>query len=232
MTNERLLGRLTLTIANADMPNNALQLLCETASFVVGPDGPARVAYLRRALKEGLPAEAPKHSLFTVIATTEQSEFAETKTRTRFLGFPYRDSHLDSWLPETQPATDACVITTLGLNKDWLFAETARALPGVEQASDITALGRSLIANGYTMTLAQAEDMVERTKCGEATGIRADGYQNLFFVETGDENEPVSVGTVLYGGSGWHAYVYRLDGARRWEAGGQLLVRNLDASKL
>lgn len=183
--------------------------------------------------KDAKPAKPETQSvLFTVIATTEQGEIAETKTRTRFAGYTYRDSDFDNWLSATQPKSDACAITTLGLKKDWLFAEAARALPGVSETSDIAALGRSLIANGYTMTLAQAEDMVERTKRNETTGMRTDGWGNFFFVETGDENNPVSVGYVDRRGSRWSASVLRLGSGRRWGAGYRLLVRNLDASKL
>jgi hypothetical protein len=94
------------------------------------------------------------------------------------------------------------------------------------------ALGRSLIANDYTMTLTQAEDMVERTKRMEATGMRADGYGNFFFVETGDPKNPVSVGRVGHLDHDWGAGVGRLVRSGRWGAGNRLLVRNLDASKL
>ena len=230
MSKERLIGELLLTAA--PLGNDFLKELIEQAHLFNNESGPAWKAVLQRTRKSGLP-DKPKLSLFTVIAATEQGEIAETETRTLFRDFAYRDNYFDNWLPDMQPKSDPCVITTLGLKKYWLFSEAACSLPNVEQTSDIAALGRSLIANGYTMTLSQVEDMVERTKRGDATGMRTtDSLGNFFFVETADENDPVSVGDVYRFGSGWRAKVRRLARDIRWRADNRLLVRNLDASKL
>ncbi len=171
---------------------------------------------------------------FSVIATTTLGRVAGKKTKECFTGkwYAYRDSDFDGWLGKQQPDAPACTISVCAVNKDWIFAEAARALPGVEQTSDIAALGRSLIANGYTMTLPQAEEMVEATERGESAGLRTDGYGNFFFVETGDAENPVSVGYVDRGDRVWLAILNRLDNVNRWRAGRRLLVCNLDASKL
>lgn len=230
MSKERLIGELLLTAA--PLGNDYLKELLEQARLFGGENGPAWKAVSQRIRKAGLPDQPkPKHPLFAVIATTEQGEISEKATKRCFAGYTYRDDDLDRWLGAMQPASEAGVITTLGFKKGWLFAEAARALTGVEQAADMAALGRSLIENGYTMTLAQAEDMVERAKRGEQTGMRTDGYGNFFFVETGDPKNPVSVGHV-FRYDGWDAHVQRLGGDGRWGAGNRFLVRNLDASKL
>lgn len=179
------------------------------------------------------PEEQP---LFSVIAATEQGFIRVAETKTCFVDYTWRDFDFDDRLPAEQPKSDPCVITTLGLKKDWLIIEAARALPGIEQTADIAALGRSLIANGYTMSLAQAEDMVERTKRGEPTGVNNVGSGNFFFVETSDESKPVAVAYVLRQHpdrpSSWGAFFHELDFDNCWNVGHCLLVRNLDASKL
>jgi hypothetical protein len=77
------------------------------------------------------------------------------------------------------------------------------------------------------MTLTQAEEMVEATERGEKTDMRTNGYSNFFFVETGNEDNPVSVAVVYRDDSRWRALVSRLDYGSRWDADFRLLVRNL-----
>jgi len=170
--------------------------------------------------------------LLSIVATTHLGATNSKKTSKCFTGQPwsYRDGDFDNWLQKDQPNADTGVISTLAVSRTWLFAEAARALPGVEQTVDIAALGRSLIACGYTMTLVQAEEMVETTERGEKTGMRTNRYGNFFFVETGNPNDPVSVGFVHRDRRVWDASLGRL--GRRWYADNRLLVRNLDASKL
>ena len=103
---------------------------------------------------------------------------------------------------------------------------------GMGERTPTKPLGSLLIERGHTMTLVQVENMVGRTENGEATGMRTDGYANFFFVETSNEDDPVSVADVLRDGSRWGANVDRLGRGGRWRVGFRLLVRNLDASRL
>src|SRR3989344_4118529 len=174
--------------------------------------------------------------LLSVVATTALGEIAGKKTRACFTGsrYPYGcDADFDHWLPAKQPNTAACVISTLAPAKDWTFVEGAAAIRGIGAGTDIVLLGTALIENGHIMTLAQAEQMVEKTERNENTKMRVDGYGNLFFVETGDPKNPVSVGLVFRDDRDWHAYVLLLDYDFRWHAGRRLLIRNLkDTLKL
>lgn len=179
--------------------------------------------------------EPQKQSLFSVIATTNLGTLGEKKTAECFPKprYVYRDGDLDNWLPATQSKTDACTIATLKPAKDWTFAEAAAKVLGIGAGTSIKLLGKALIANGHTMTLVQAEEMVDKTDRGEETKMRTDSYANFFFVETGNEDNPVSVGFVSRGGLDWSAHVGSLDDGDRWRAGSRLLVRNLsDTSKL
>lgn len=174
-------------------------------------------------------------SLFSVIATTNLGAIAGKKTKGCFTGsrWAYRDGDFDNWLPKNQSSTEPCVISTLGFSKGWVFAEAARAVLGVIE-TDTKHLGNLLIEHGHTMTCTQAEEMVEATEHGgEKTEMRTDGYANFFFVETGDPNNPVSVGHVYRDGRDWNASVYSLGHGLRWGADDRLLLRNLsDASTL
>ncbi|MHB8660882.1 MAG: hypothetical protein ACYC75_03055 [Minisyncoccota bacterium] len=191
-----------------------------------------------RALARGfVPAEETKQYPFcSVIATTQLGAVGGKKTSKCFTNpsrYYYRDDDFDNWLPANQSEADACVISTFEFKKDWMFEEAAAKVLGFSAAgTNSKLLGETLIENGHTITLAQAEEMVEKTERGEQTGMRTEGYANFFFVETGNEDEPVSVARVGRDDSRWYADVYRLDIGRRSDAGHRLLVRNLDASKL
>jgi len=195
----------------------------DTKSFLTGFHKPELVQKLYKRI-------------FTVAATTNLRAITGKKTRDCFPTssprYAYRGGDFDNWLPANQPNADACVITTLALAKEWTFVEGAATILGIGAGTGIALLGKSLIENGHTMTLVQAEEMVEKTECNEKTGMRTDGYGNFFFVETGDPENPVSVGFVDRGGRDWRARVFSLDFGGRWDAFSRLLVRNLDTSKL
>lgn len=197
--------------------------------WMSNPDGMKKFL---SGLKPSEMVPAKSTPLFSVIATTNLGEIAGKKTEKCFTGsrYEYRDNDFDNWLPKDQPKTDACAITTLAPLRNWSFAGATAAVLGT--GTDITLLYKLLIGYGHTMTLAQAEEMVEATDRKEKTELRTDGYTNFFFVETGDEKDPVSVGYVLRDGRTWRAYVRRIDVGDRWGSDFRLLVRNLDTSKL
>ena len=181
-------------------------------------------------------APAKPTPLLSIIATTQLGAVAGKLTRKCFVGQRWRkggrDKDFDNWLSANQSSAEKCAISTLAPSRDWMFEEGAATILGIGVGTDIVLLGKALIENDHTMTLAQAEEMVEKTECREKTGMRTNGYGNFFFVETGDPKNPVSVGFVYRGERGWSARVYRLDNGSRWYADTRLLVRNLDASKL
>lgn len=177
-----------------------------------------------------------KHiSFLSVVATTNLGVVQGKKTKQCFPKprYAYRDGDFDSWLPASQPNADECVITTLAPSQDWTFAEAVATVLGIGAGTDVVLLGNLLIQHGHTITLAQGEEMVEKTEHDEKTGMRTDGYGNFFFVETGDPRNPVSVGYVIRVERDWSADVSSLADGYRWDAGDRLLVRNLsDALKL
>lgn len=209
------------------------------------PNGyPFSLEQLKIALQNAIEGKFPelpivepqKQSPFSVTATTNLVALGEKKTAACFPKSRYihRDGDFDNRLPATQPKADTCTISTLAFTKDWTFAEAAAKVLGIGAGTSIKLLGKALIENGHTMkSLAQAEIMVEKTERGDETGMRTDGYANFFFAETGNEDNPVSVGYVSRGGRDWSADVSSLGSGRRWSTGSRLLVRNLsDTSKL
>ncbi|MDO8408093.1 MAG: hypothetical protein Q7S95_02560 [bacterium] len=172
--------------------------------------------------------------LLSIVALTYLDALAGTPTNTCFIGprWAYRDDGFDNRLPAFQPKADACVISTLAPSRDWTFPELATTVFGVDVGKDVRRLGHLLIGYGHTMTLPQAEEMVEATESGVKTGMRINGLGDFFFVETGDPEDPVSLGGVACGGPNWRACVYQLDGGSRWGTGVRLLLRDVDPSKL
>jgi len=182
-------------------------------------------------------APAKPTPLLSIIATTQLGAVAGKLTRKCFVGQRWRkggrDKDFDNWLSANQSSAEKCAISTLAPSRDWMFEEGAATILGIGVGTDIVLLGKALIENDHTMTLAQAEEMVEKTERDEKTGMLTDGYANFFFVETGDEKNPVSVAHVSRDDSRWSAYVFRLVRGYRCYAARRLLVRNLsDASKL
>lgn len=191
---------------------------------------------MKRFLSGLVPPEKEEESqIFSIIETINLGAVPGKKTARCFKSILYahRDSDFDNWLGKNQPDAAPCEVSVCTAGKEgWTFAEAACALPGVKQTSDTAALGRSLIINGYTVTLSQIEDLVESTERGEKTGLRTDGYGNFFFVETDNEYYPVLVGLVRRNVCDWNANLDRLGADYRWHAVDRILVRNLDASKL
>lgn len=184
----------------------------------------------------GLKLPKKQIPLFSVVATTNLGVVQGKKTKQCFPKprYAYRDDDFDNWLPAKQPKADACIIATLAPSREWTFAESAAAILGIGSGTGIVLLGNLLIEHGHTITLAQAEEMVEKTEYDEKkTGMRTDGWGNFFFVETCDSKNPVSVGCVGRGSHDWDAEVVSLARGFRWDAGYRLLVRNLsDTLKL
>ena len=206
-----------------DWTNEEIKMLCERKGLL---------ASVKRVLA-GV-AEVVLKKLFITAGTVAYEGAEATNTVDCFTGsiWKYRDSDFDHWLPKQQPKRDACVVTVLEPTQPWTFVEAAQVVLGVT-TSDVKELGSLLIKGGHTLTLKQAEDLAERTEAGEATGLTTDGYANFFFVETGDEAQPVSVGDMGRDGvRSWAAGVDRLDYGTRWNVDDRFLLCNADTSKL
>ncbi len=175
-------------------------------------------------------AKAPK--LFSSASTYVLGAVARKKTKKCFTSklWYYRAGDLDNWLPADQPWAGAVTITVLTPMKDWTFAEAARSILNASPDTPVATLGALLKKHQLTMTLAQAEAMVEATERGENTGLRTDGYGNFFFVE--NEDGSVSVAYVDRDDRRWRAFVYELGDGYRWCAVYRLVVCNLDPLKL
>lgn len=130
----------------------------------------------------------------------------------------YRDSDLDAWLPKKQPAQEGKV-TVIIRDKEQTLLEMAQEYLGTTDPEKI---------KPYCLTLPMAEKMIEE----RSAELRTDGYANFFFVETGNEEEPVSVADVDRGDPRWYANVRRLGSDDRWHADRRLLVCNLDTKTL
>lgn len=179
-------------------------------------------------------AKAPK--LFSSASTYALGTVVGKKTKKCCTGklWYYRDGDFDNWLPGDQPNTDSGTVTVLTPMKDWTFAEAAVSVLNVSPDTPVAILGKLLKERGFTMTLTQLEAIVEATERGNATGLRTDGWGNFAFVETGNENNPVSVASMLRNDDArpWFAYVNGLSNDYRWGADYRLMVCNLDPSKL
>ena len=133
-------------------------------------------------------------SVFSILATTNLGAVKAKKIKKCFTGPSWwkkgRDSDFDNWISADQPEMPACAIMTLGFSQEWTFMKAAANVLGIGVNSDIVLLGNLLIEHGYTMTLVQTEEMVEKTKNNEKTEMSTDGYGNFFFTETGDPKNP------------------------------------------
>lgn len=178
------------------------------------------------------PSTTKPKSPFSLVATTRLDAVVGKETVRCFTPPQYashRDKDFAEWLLANQPDEVPCMVQSIELSKDWTFAEAAAAILGVTEDASRGLLALLLIKGGHTLTLTQVEEMVELTERGEKTGLRIDGFANFFFVETGDERNPVSVGRVGRGDREWGASVRRLSRGTRWRTVHRLLVRNLGA---
>ena len=174
-----------------------------------------------------------KVPLFSISTITNLGSVDGKKTKRCFIGdrWCHRDKNFDNLLGETQPSTGPCTIATLVFSQEWTFVETAATILGIGVDTDAKLLGQLLIKRGHTITLPQSEEMMEKTNRGEKTDMCTDGYGNFFFVETGNQENPVSLGRVYGEERAWFADIGMISHDRRWFAASRLLLRNPEALK-
>lgn len=149
---------------------------------------------------------------------TIQLTAPKKNTKDCFMDFAYRDSDFDALLPKKQPEQSGAVSVIIR-DKDQTFLEMAQEYLGTQDPHKI---------KQYCLTLPMVEKLIEE----HSDELRTDGYANFFFVETGNDKDPVSVAIVSRVTSGWYAGARRLGRGRRWFADFRLLVANLDTSTL
>ncbi|MFA6408321.1 MAG: hypothetical protein WCW36_02540 [Candidatus Paceibacterota bacterium] len=119
---------------------------------------------------------------------------------------------------------DRSIATILAFPESWTAREIAVDALGATNV-------RNIIDCGYALSKEQAQEMADViTSCDGGTGIR-NWVGHHFLVETGDPNEPVSVGYIARGKTARYVCVSRFGLGCRHEKCFGLIVRNLDLAK-
>lgn len=161
---------------------------------------------------------------------------ASKKTRDCFPGEQrLRGFLITGFLPEEQPAADACTVSTYRLPYHWTLTGVLLKLPGIKSVNNTTELGNELVKQGYVFeSLAQAESLALATISGIDTGMQVHGGNNFFLYATGHEQVPVLVGDIFRArhADNWRFdtdFLRRINGR---SADDRILIRNLEASLL
>lgn len=130
-------------------------------------------------------------------------------TKDCFVGpkYGYRDSYLDSWLPDTQEVKEPVDFKMNLLDKPMTFQEMADAF------------------GSGTFTLPEIETLIEQ----DYQGLEKTGWGNFFLVEG---KEGVSVVLVRRRDGLWREHVRRLGSGFRWGVGRRFFSRNSDTRSL
>ena len=187
----------------------------------------------QNAVEEKPSTETRKQSLFALVEMTELPKLPSKPTVQCFAGPQYglRSVNLNRWLLPYQPGTPGCIVTTLMPNREAMEVEWVAALLGVPVDTPVRLTAKFLKEREYAMSLAQVEDMVERTRRGLRTGMPTDGYSSFFFVE--NKEGGIEMAGVYRDESKirW-CLRFSLNRDIHWHRNHRLLVPNLDASKI
>lgn len=127
--------------------------------------------------------------------------------------YVHRDSEIGTLLPEEQKATGAGNVIAHALGKDMTFREMGQSLLETDK-EDINVLSKRLIEGGYTVTLTEIEDLVERQEQGEDVGLLTNGHANFFLVVNKDGS--VSVVDVFRYDRRWYVSLRSFGFADQW----------------
>lgn len=194
-------------------------------------------------------APAKRKPLLTVVATTNLGAIASKETAaccTRLCYDEHRYDELNRRLDKVQLHTKGCTISTCApAVRGWTWVEAAWSLPNIRQnATSITRLDRALLIYGYTITLSQIEDLIERTERGENTGLGGKVTNAFCFMQQRNGGDTVVVGEIMHNNlsGSWGINItgfdfYALDRSPQYNSqfldiDYRLLIPNLDASKL
>jgi hypothetical protein len=162
-------------------------------------------------------------TLLSVVGTFLFPATKGKKTKDCFTGeiFGYRDSNLDSLLPENQPDQEAGKFLGRQLSQPATFKQVVENFLGV--TGDINLLAKTLKERGHITTLPVIESRIQRQEAGEDVGL-TDDWGNFFFVE--NKNGSVSVVYAFRSDRQWYVLVRRLGYDREWCAGYRFFFRN------
>ncbi|MFZ2555947.1 MAG: hypothetical protein WAZ27_01190 [Minisyncoccia bacterium] len=224
-----MLGKLSLS--DVQGPRDTLE------QHLAGPDGHLWLTEFKKYLRKE-PTWQKKVTLSSstleLIRASNLGQTESKKTRACFSGklWVYRDGNIDGWLTKEQSVRSAGSVGVYQLQnpKGTTFREMALAATQTTSGPSDEGIVARLKELGFTLTLPEIENMVERQESGEEVGLRTDGYANFAFVENAGGG--VSVLYFYLRDRGWCAYVRGLGYDRRWFAEDRLLLRNSDTRNL
>lgn len=171
--------------------------------------------------------ETAEFQLTYVIRTTKLMALDSKRTDQCFAPPRCKQRHLDmvNLLPEFQPETDPCTISTLGLMGSATFFKYAVGLLGAPASSSIKTIEALLKDRGYPLLLTHFDQMVVRTDAKLNTDMRTNGIPNFCFLENKDGS--ISMGFAHYKYRiGWYVGIVAFDDARYLTRAHRFLVRN------
>lgn len=219
----QLLALMRLSLSNGPMVDSTQQVSLKLRGKKYLP---RRGGSPKRILSK--PAEK-SFAPFSIVATTKIGMVSGKLTKNCFVGSRWasRDADFDKWLPAKQPKAGKCVIATLAPpSRNWTYAESVSAILSISADVGPVVLGNSLIEHGHTMTLVQADEMVDKTEFGVKTEMQNNYGGNIFFEETGDPKNPIAVGSIVCDGHDWRAYIDEFDDDVKLTADYRILIRN------
>lgn len=164
-------------------------------------------------------------ALLILVKVVTVETVAGKKTKNCFTNksrYYYRDSDLDAWLPENQPAESEGKFLVRKLDHPATFKQVVENF--LRETGDVQTLSRSLKRLGHVTTLSRIEFLIERQEAGEDIGLLTNGRANFFFVE--DKDGSVSVVYASRHDRRGYVYVYRLDYDFVWFAYCRFFFRN------
>lgn len=162
-----------------------------------------------------------------VIKTTKLMALDSKRTDQCFVPPMCKHRHLDmaNLLPECQPETVPCTISTLALTGSSTFLQYAITLLGAPVGSSVKRVSALLKDRGYPLLLTHFDQMVVRTDAKLNTDMRTNGIPNFCFLENKDGS--ISMGFAHYKyRMGWYVGILAFDDARYLTRAHRFLVRN------
>ncbi len=141
-------------------------------------------------------ARQPKRppALFSIVGTINLAQTGGKPAEKCFTGPLWAPRNNGLFAKSVAKPKDACVITVLAPLRNWSFVVAAAIILKRYQNTQTREIGKLLINKGHTVTLAQAEKLIEATHGqNEVTGMCGGVFNNFLFMETGIPTNPVTV---------------------------------------
>jgi hypothetical protein len=140
--------------------------------------------------------------------------------------FVQRDERFDRRLPLVQPATPITVVAGLTLSRRAALLEMAATLIHESLRRPVEMLYMGLKSRGYTMTLAQIEQIIEWAEWRSSRTLNMDLYANFAFVNDADGRVSVVRLHRNMSPATWSARLHHLTYDHVWSHPSVLLVPN------